>query len=39
MTGIEAIILFNSIIVVANTVVIFFNSKVIGKVMSDAKFN
>lgn len=39
MTGIETIIVFNSIVVIANTIVIFFNNKIIGKVMDHAKFN
>ena len=39
MTGIEAIVLFNCVAIVANTIVIFFNNKVIGKVMEDVKPN
>lgn len=32
MTGLEAIILFNTVAIVSNTIVIFINSKVIKKV-------
>lgn len=40
MTGIETIIILNSVIVVANTVVLFFNNKIIGKALdNNAKFN
>jgi hypothetical protein len=37
MTGIEVIVVFNTVAMVANTIVIFFNNKVIGKVMEDVK--
>lgn len=38
MTGLETIVLFNSVAMIANTIVIYFNSKTIWKVMDqDAK--
>lgn len=37
MTGIEVIVVFNTVAMIANTLTIFFNNKVIGKVMENVK--
>ena len=35
MTGLEVVVLFNSVAMIANTVIIFINNKTIWKVMAE----
>lgn len=35
MTGLELIVVFNSVAIVANTVIIYINNKTLWKVMAD----